>query len=144
MDTQNSPQSSNSDQGSLVGCVIVFLLPIAWLLYAMWFAPDIRREDQIFPEKCQIYPQTSAAFSTFEFRIVRMSSENIDIFISRKDFETVSYPDRKDVIAQIGRSWGAFADWYCFASVRIRDVATGKVFADYSCNLDRVSLHEMN
>jgi hypothetical protein len=71
-----------------------------------------------------------------------MQAENMNIYVAKKDFESIPYPDRKEAISRIGKSWGDFTHWYFFPSVQIRDIRTGDVLADYSCNFNSTTLHD--
>jgi len=140
---RGNPSKSSPDDGC-VSCSVLLGAVVIWFIYILAIAPRWKSDTQELPNNCdilseliQIYPR-----GWTETRIERMHGDNIDIFISRKDFESIPYPDRKETITRIGKSWRDFSSWYFFPSVRIRDVRTGEILADYSCTFNSSSLHD--
>jgi hypothetical protein len=133
---------SNAQDQIPGGCLVASFVvaTVIWLSYVIAYAPKQPASDQTLPKDCQLYTEWFSAYPNIWPRVELMKAQNLDIFVARHEFETVPFPDRKGVILRIGKSWGKYTEWYNFSSVRIRDIRSGEVLANYSCNRDNVTL----
>jgi hypothetical protein len=76
--------------------------------------------------------------STFELK--RTGSDDLDLFLSRKDVESVPFPDRAELFSRLGLAWCVDSKRLVFPSVRFRDLRTGATFGEYSCNLSKATV----
>jgi len=135
----NPAPSSSDNSGAVLGCIGGPILAI-WAVFVLWYAPSHPCSSQVLPEKCMVYTELAATFPAAYPRVERMMAENLDIYMDRKDFDAVPFPDRKGAVMIIGKSWDPFAPWYDFASVQIRDIKTGKTLASFSCTTGSIDL----
>ena len=122
------------------GCFLLPAMIAGWLFYALAYAPHHALKSQVLPNDCTLWTELALAFPSSYPRIEQLQAQNLDIYILRKDFESVPYPDRPAVSKSIGKTWEGYTHWYNFSSVRIRDIQTGRVMASYSCNTGGVDL----
>lgn len=134
------PPAKDPDAGALWGCALIPATAALWLIYALAYAPRHQVTPPNWPSKCDIWTALDAAYPGTYPLVERMGAENVDIYMTRGEFESIPYPDRKDALKAIGRTWDPFTRWYYFSSVQFRDIHSGKVMASYSCNTGGVDL----
>lgn len=132
--------------GGFFSCSVVVFLFIVMPIYIFWIAPKW--------EKYSPAPNPDAPFivalvkelpnASWSNRVVVMHADCLDIYIPKGDFEAIPYPDREAALARVGKVYGQGTTWYWFSSIRFRDIQTGAVLADYSCNFDSVSLTKLH
>jgi hypothetical protein len=66
-------------------------------------------------------------------RIDQMQGGNLDIYLSKHDFQEVDYPDRAQFVKAIGETWCAGIDCSFLPAVQFRDIRTGEILDTYSC-----------
>jgi hypothetical protein len=72
--------------------------------------------------------------------VKRADGDDVDLFLTRKDLETVPFPNRADLFSRLGAAWCSDSERLVFPSVRFKDIRTGATFGDYSCNLSRATV----
>ncbi len=139
-DRQERAKAWRNEDTMPIGCWLVPALLGLWLAYVLAYAPTQASAGAVIPKMCFLENRLTLVFPNEYPRIELMEAKNIDIYIHRKEFEAIPYPDRESALRDIGKSWDNFTKWYYFSSVRIRDIQTGKDLATYSCTTGRVSL----
>ena len=66
----------------------------------------------------------------------------LEIYLSKSEFESIPFPDRKDAIERVGRVWcnDQSNTNELLPTLNIFDIRTGERFGKYSCRLSSVSL----
>lgn len=126
---------------TLVGCSVYALGIVAWLFYTLSLAPrwkdparHLDRAGGFYRTLVQELPR--AADGRLDF----MHGGNLDIYVDRAQFEAVPEAARTELVARLGKAWGAETKWYTLPALQIRDSRSGLVLAHYSCLLDSVAL----
>jgi hypothetical protein len=84
----------------------------------------------------------SAWFPTARIELKQLGGFNLKVWISKHDFETVSYLDRKGLLETVGRSWcESFGGWKC-PVIAVRDDKNGKEIASYHCLFSYAKIEE--
>jgi hypothetical protein len=114
-----------------------------WLAIAFFgdnFKAD--KQDDLLTQKAQValLSACSLAFPNAESRIEPRFGGNVRVYIGKHDFENVPYPDRENVVTQLGKAWCDNVDHTLLASVSINDIRTGDRLASYSCVIGHTSL----
>jgi hypothetical protein len=68
-----------------------------------------------------------------ELRLNQIGGENLEVWISQKQFESVAYLDRKTLMDAVGKQWCDTAGITKCPTVVVRDEKTGKNLAIYHC-----------
>lgn len=66
-------------------------------------------------------------------RVVRRFGHNLDLYVDRKAFEEIPYPDRNDAVEKIGRAWCDNIEYAWLPRVALFDVRSGKRLATHVC-----------
>lgn len=70
------------------------------------------------------------------------ANENVEVYIAKRDFESVVFPERKEFVAAIGRVWcRGVKETHFMPSVIIRDIRAGEKLGNYSCTLQKATLN---
>ncbi len=120
-------------------CLFTFLACIAWPIYMCWVAPRIKEDKFDLPSSMVV--EMAVAFPndgtvTYE----RRTFGNLCVYMQKKEFESVPYPEREKVVERIFKTWGEPQPWYWFSGVTIKDIQSGNTLATYSCNYKSASL----
>jgi hypothetical protein len=75
-------------------------------------------------------------------RLEFLQGGNLEIYLTRHEFEVVPYPDRADVVQRIGEAWCKKVEHTYLPVVRLRDIRTGEEFGSFSCTTGHVSIRE--
>jgi hypothetical protein len=68
-------------------------------------------------------------------RLRQLGGYNLEVWISQKDFESINYLDRKQLIDRIGVGWCRTATddgWWWLPTISVRDERSGKALARYA------------
>ena len=68
-----------------------------------------------------------------EIRLQPMRGNNLDIYVTKDDFESIPYPDRDNFVTSIGQGWCANVSNYFLPVVKIKDIRTGAIMDKCSC-----------
>jgi hypothetical protein len=129
----------------LGACLLLgFTVWAIWWFYFSFFAAPSARESSppqaavqaIQSELVISIPESSPRLEFFE-------GNNLEIFLSQREFEAIPFPDRERVILSICRAWSKRVDHTYLPSVKIRDIRTGHTFVSYSCYRDSLSFQEV-
>ena len=139
------------------GCGTVLMLgvlaSIGWIGYSFWYAPSAR--ERLSPVMRADFATLVAPVDTAEaavadalafelpgalFRLEEMKAGNVNIFLSRQQFELLPYPDRDESVQRIGAAWCQKVDRAFAPTVRVRDIRTGETLATFSCLTGRAKL----
>lgn len=146
-------QPKPSHEGE-VGCLAFLGIGAAlfWAAYSFLYAPS-QPDPSGHPSVRQPTPGVAysaegavgVALSTYlpadsDWRLELMKGNNLDIYVSRKAFEDVAFPDRPNFIEQVGKAWCVGVQTMFIPAVRLRDVRTGKVMGSYRCVLGHVTV----
>jgi hypothetical protein len=159
-------ESKADNTAAGLGCLVVLALVVGglwWAGYTFFYAPGRRSESGAPPE---VVKTTSASGSTPASSVrlgppedaVRMAltvampdvtprlefleGSNLDIYVTRKEFEEIPFPDRSAMVERIGQAWCEKVDHTYLPVVQIRDIKTGEVFGKFSCTTDHVTIEE--
>lgn len=75
----------------------------------------------------------SAWYPNATIELKKLGGFNLEVWISKQEFETISYLERKQLLETVGSAWcDRFGDWKCPTMV-VRDDKAGKDLATYHC-----------
>jgi len=122
-----------------IAIVFVALAMIAWLFVAK-VAPKLPASKASLAESERAAYLSAMALRNFlpghDVRIERRFAYNLNLYIDRKPFEDIPYPDRKLVMAKIGRLWcDNIIEYQWLARVGVFDVRSGERLSRYVCVL---------
>lgn len=75
----------------------------------------------------------SKAMPDHPARIDRRFGNNLDLYVNRKAFEEILYPDRNDAVEKIGRAWCDNIEHPWLPRVSLYDIRSGKRIATHVC-----------
>jgi hypothetical protein len=151
-DSKQIPKTVTKDikggSETLLGCLVLIALP-----FGVWFVvgsvvglfvvktnpaeADIRetsRAREVIAQKFAL------DFLESEVRLDLLGGRNLEAWIPRKTFEMMPYPDRKEFVSNIGKTWCQTANPLIFPTLTIRDRTKGTKLATYSCVLSSTNL----
>jgi hypothetical protein len=83
--------------------------------------------------------------SNAEVRVEQRGGFNLEVWVNKRDWESIPYPDRKGFTADAGKRWCEHPDirekHVFLPSVKVRDLKNGADFASYSCLLASASIN---
>lgn len=83
--------------------------------------------------RASIATMFSIAFPAAEIQVKQLGGYSLEVWISRRDFESVGYLQRKGLIEIVGKGWcERYGGWTC-PTVAVRDDKGGKELAVYHC-----------
>jgi hypothetical protein len=68
-------------------------------------------------------------------RIEQRRGNNVEVYLSKDDFESVPFPDRGRFVGDVGFAWCSNSSRSFLPSVVIRDLRSGDRFDTYNCLL---------
>ena len=75
----------------------------------------------------------SQSFQTDDVQLKQLGGFNLEVWIAKTNFESVSYLDRKSLLDGVGKGWcHSFGGWSC-PTIVVRDEKSGKELASYHC-----------
>jgi hypothetical protein len=122
-----------------------FLLWLGYVYYAAGAEPSKAEAETLADSTILLKLQLALTFpaedrlleTRIQFRLVPHKEGNVELFMTKEDFESVPYPERQAFVKQIGGLWCAHLDSFFFLpSVQIRDIRSGDKLASYSCALE--------
>jgi hypothetical protein len=153
--------AATSPSNQEVGCALGGLLLIgilAWGVYAFVYAPRHRVTAPPPPTSSSTTTNPNAARETpeeavrlvlaatlppdAEPRLEFLEGANLNIYVTRQQFETIPFPDREDAVELIGKAWCKNVEHTYLPVVCLRDIRTGEEFASYSCTTGHTSVKE--
>jgi hypothetical protein len=142
-----------------IGCLVGFAAAVAavwWIGFSFFYAPshalpdsevgvpvegDMR--DVTDRELAVLRAFAQSGFFVGETELPRlelMKGSNLDIFLEKRLFERVPYPDRKGFVEAVGTAWCSRVEWTYLPRVRFRDIKSGRGFGTYGCFSNQVGL----
>ena len=133
----------------LVTCGVMIAIVVAALylagpwVYATFFNPNAGGAS-VNNVKATITAHTRAAhvFPGSEPRLEFFKTGSVDIFIHRKDWEAIPFPDRELRMKYLCLGWGVDVQHDYWPVLRVRDVVSGQILVEYSARWDRLKIHE--
>jgi hypothetical protein len=127
-----------------------------WSIYTFYYAPthiDDRfraaptqdtagssSKNTILSSHAALSSLISGGFSAS--RIEVLDGANVDVFIPRREFEDIAFPDRRAVMREMGDVWCSGVPHLYLPEVRVRDIRTGEKLAAFACFSKRIDLGE--
>lgn len=71
-------------------------------------------------------------------RVDRRFGDNLNLYVNRKVFEDIPYPDRNDVVEKIRRAWCDNIEYPWLPRVSIYDIRSGKRLSTYVCAVGKL------
>jgi hypothetical protein len=142
-----TPQGLNeADPGAVIVVIVLCLIgaAVVWIGYTFFYAQSavdstVASDDLEGRAKevdLAVRGTLAEAFGVPNPRLQRMKGDNLDIYISVATWQTVPFPDRKEITRKVGKAWCDRVRHTFLPEVRIRDVGDGKTLAAYSCIFD--------
>lgn len=139
------PSAERTAIGSLlfgITMVAVALVMSIWLFVAI-IAPKLPASKSNLVKSERAAYLSAMALRNFlpghDVRIERRFAYNLNLYIDRKPFEDIPYPDRKLVMAKIGRLWcNNIIEYQWLARVGVFDIRSGERLSRYVCVLGKL------
>ena len=139
MENQSKDYSEEFPEGLFVIKFLFVVALVIWLGFSSCAAPHIRLSETSMWQNVAAFLvglEITALIPEAQPRIEPYVGNNLKIFITKENFESVPYPDRKDFVSKVGKTWCNSVDsFWLLPSVYIRDIKSGKELASYSCTL---------
>ena len=150
----------------VIGCLFGLALvggALWWAGYSFFYAPSHRSEEgapaeiiktmsasgsapasqiHLGPPEAAVRLTLASVMPDVDPRLEFLEGSNLDIYITRKEFEEIPFPDRPATVEKVGKAWCEKVDHTYLPVVQIRDIKTGEVFGKFSCTTDHVSIEE--
>jgi len=68
-----------------------------------------------------------------DVRIERLFAYNLKLYVDRQPFDDIPHPDRKPIMAKIGRLWCDNIGYHWLATVSVVDIRSGKRLFTHVC-----------
>jgi hypothetical protein len=136
-----SPKSKSDDSiDEKMGCVILLGILFFAIIYAIpHFEPDQFDMHDTREMRSAIVARLTSSFST-DIQLKQLGGYSLEIWISKKSFESVGYLDRKSILQSIGKDWcDKFGGWKS-PTVVVRDATSGKDLATYHCTFGNTTI----
>ncbi len=120
-----------------LGCFVVVLGPLYLLAVSIFGGmlpasigqpADLAKADQDLLVACQ-----TTFFPQADVRLEHRGLGNVRVYIERRDFQTIAYPDRDAALDKLGEAWCANANVLLSPSVSVRDLRNGEELGHCSC-----------
>jgi ethanolamine ammonia-lyase large subunit len=131
------------DQALGCGCLVILAL-IGWgvgVFYSTHKEADLEDDQKATEARAMIQSQFALRLpESTDIRLHQKGGFNLDVFIERRAFESVPYPDRAGFIETAGKAWCDHVEQAMLPSLTVRDIRTGQNLASYNCVLSHVSI----
>jgi len=128
-------EKGSSDAGGVIG--IVLLLAVLVWIAAVLILPHMNMTNQEAlghrDAMHQIAGEMDLHQGDAETILVPLFDGSLDIFVNRRDFENVPYPDRNEIAAAISDMWCQQVSPGLLPAVHFRDVQTGSTLVTRGC-----------
>jgi hypothetical protein len=128
-------QRGSSDTGGVIG-LLLLLAVLGWVA-AVLILPHMNMTNQEAlghrDAMYRIAGELDLHQGDAETILVPLFDGSLDIFVNRKNFETVPYPDRDELAAAISDMWCRQVSSFLLPAVHFRDVQTGSTLATRGC-----------
>jgi|GEM_PF-3278478 len=122
----------------LIGLATVFvaLLSLSWV-FGRLIAPNFPASTSSLVKSEGAVYSTAMALRNFlpghDVRIERRFAYNLRLYVDRKPFEDIPYPDRKPMMAKIGQLWCNSIGNQWLARVSVFDIRSGERLSTHVC-----------
>jgi hypothetical protein len=129
------PASLVDELGTAAGCL--FFIFIAFILAAIFVLPHLdpvqKDLDSAADARAVITKIFSQALPATDVKLRQLGADNLEIWLPQKEFESITYLDRKALMDSVGAEWYKTAGFIQFSTVTVRDEKSGKNLAIYHC-----------
>ena len=128
---------------SLIGLVTVAiaLVIITWL-FVLIVAPMFPAPRSTLAQSEMAADLTALTLRNFlpghDVRIERQFAYNLKLYVDRKSFEDIPYPDRNNIVEKIGRLWCNNIEYPWLPRVSVFDIRSGERLATHLCAFGRL------
>ena len=133
----------NKIGGLLIGIatVSIALVMVTWL-FVVIIAPNFPATRSSLTNSERAASLTALALRNFlpghDVRIERLFAYNLKLYIDRKSFEDIPYPDRNDIIEKMGRLWCDNIGQPWLGRFGVFDIRSGKRLTTHVCALGKL------
>jgi hypothetical protein len=118
------------------GAVSVVFIVVIWVFVEL-VAPKLKPSAESLAQSEEATQLTATALRSslpgHDVRIERLFAFNLKLYVDRKPFEELPYPDRKAIMAKIGRSWCDNIGYHLLARVGVFDIRSGDNLLTHAC-----------
>ena len=119
-----------------MGVICIAFVLVAWVLLAV-IAPSLPASTASLAKSEGAANLSAMALRNFlpghDVRIERQFAYNLKLYVDRKPFEDIPYPDRVAIMAKIGQLWCGNIGYQWLARVSVFDVRSGKKLFSHGC-----------
>jgi hypothetical protein len=129
--------------------LLVWLVPLAWV-FEVFYSPHTEATAEEV-RTCTDARNFVALFVEAglpvgaQVRVEQRGGFNLNVWLNKRDLETIPYPDRKGFVEDAGKHWCEHPDirekHVFLPSVKVRDLRDGADLASYSCTLASASIN---
>jgi|GEM_PF-2978354 hypothetical protein len=123
---------SNDSVEEKVGyAFLIVVLYFAAILVVPHFDPEKADIEKTADARAAIVKTFSQSFPAAEIQVKQLGAFSLEVWISKKNFESVGYLDRKALVESVGKGWCDLYGGWMFPTVAVRDEKSGKELAVY-------------
>jgi hypothetical protein len=129
------PAKSSDEWGCSVGCLgFAFILYILAAIFILPLVDPAQKDvDSAADARAAIAKTFAQALPATDVKLKQLGGYNLEIWILQKEFESITYLDRKALMDSVGAEWYKTAGFIRFSTVTVRDEKSGKNLAIYHC-----------
>jgi hypothetical protein len=139
------PEAKPTDDniGTGVGCAFVIGLMFLGTIFMIPHTDAEKAELETAADaRAAIVKTLSQSYPTADVQVKQLGGFNLELWISKKNFESISYLDRKGVLETVGRGWcESYGGWEC-PTITVRDEKSGKELGSYHCLFSYAKIEE--
>jgi hypothetical protein len=129
------PTTTADGIGAAAGCLgfvfAVFILAAIFILPHV--DPSQKDLDAATDARTAVTKLLSQALPATDVMLKQLGGYNLEVWIPQKEFESITYLDRKALMDSVGEEWYKTARFIRFSTVTVRDEKTGRNLAIYHC-----------
>ena len=131
---QDETSKSGDNFAAGMGCLLLLgILYFPAIFIVPHFTPDKTELDSSAAARDAMTKTLSLSFQTDDIQVKQLGAFNLEVWIAKTNFESVSYLNRKSLLESVGKGWcDGFGGWSC-PTIAVRDEKTGKELASYHC-----------
>ena len=131
-----SQTGKNVARSNESGVAALFVIAgLIWWCYSYLYAPTHKAESGTVPDdrQNQVLIALAVALPQAVPRLELLQGDNLNIYITRREFQSVPFPDRSDVLRKVGTKWCSLVDHIFLPAIEFRDISTGTSLGSYGC-----------
>jgi hypothetical protein len=115
---------------------IIVTIGAGWIMWVI-VSPNVKLDSEdvkpLNPAIESTYAVLNSQLIQADLRLVPMRGNNLEIYMTTAEFESVPYPDRGEFVDRVANAWCDRVDGIFLPSVKVRDIKLGEQLASRNC-----------